>query len=89
MSRAKTEALEIILKFLDCATRSTSEAAKATPSLDGKLALQRELRKLEDARRVCRINYHTFRNWCETGEYEVPEIKTFPVCDKCGQIKVK
>ena len=79
---------ENIIKFLDVAIRTTSTKAKETPKLDAKLALQRELRRLDDARRILRLNYYAYEDYLKTGEYEALETKSLPVCEGCGQIKV-
>ncbi len=79
--------LEVVFKFLDCVTRTLDTATKTETSLDGKLALQRKLKQATDARILLRKNYYAFCDWCQTGEYVTPVVKTMPTCDACGQIK--
>ena len=81
------EDYENIIKFLDIAIRTTSTKVKETPALDAKLALQRELRRLGDARRTLRLNYYAYEDYLKTGEYKALETKNLPICDSCGQIK--
>jgi hypothetical protein len=77
---------EMVLTFLSCASRATGAMAKATPTLDGKRAYHKEVDKFQKARQLLRTNYYAFEDWCETGKYIPPEVKTFPVCKECGQI---
>ena len=66
------EHYENVLKFLDCAIRTTNEKSESVQKLDDKLDYQTQVSKLHAARTVLRVNYYAYMDYLKNGTYELP-----------------
>jgi hypothetical protein len=73
--REKMEAYESILKFLDCAIRTTKDYAFDCTGLDDKCKYYKQADRLNSARETMRTQYYAYEDYLATGKYEVPEIR--------------